>query len=408
MHEIRQGPRLRQRLPVRRRPATSPAAQLDALAREMCDRHTGIGADGLIVYETARRRASDAAVQRRRQPRRGVRQRRAGARRARSCATTRRPTRRVTIQTEAGAKHADADWTRRIARRSFRAAMGAAGRRLRQVCPSTSAGESRRPGRARTSATRSACCSDRCRTSGRFRRLGAALERHAMFPEGTNVEFAQVEAPDRVRILIWERGVGPTSSSGTGSCAALVAAAAFGGAARDAEVIAPGGAQRVEWRADSVYLTGWAEVLVRGRVAAADSAYRVTATAWQFLNAAFQRRRLAAAAGRVASRSLRSRAQRGYLRPRPQPAPPRSLRARCAVRASCTRRSASATRCAAGGRRSGRAGAARPAPSAVSASLRAPVAARVIARSASTRAAACRRRPASRHSARARGCRAHG
>ena len=85
-----------------------------------------------------------------------------------------------------------------------------------------------------------------------------------MFPEGTNVEFADVEGPDRVRILIWERGVGPTSSSGTGSCAALVAAAAFGGAARDADVIAPGGAQRVEWRDDSVYLTGWAEVLCEG------------------------------------------------------------------------------------------------------------------------------------------------
>ena len=80
-----------------------------------------------------------------------------------------------------------------------------------------------------------------------FQRLGAALERHPMFPEGTNVEFAHVEAPDRVRIRIWERGVGPTSSSGTGSCASLVAAAAFGGAARDAEVIAPGGSQRVEW-----------------------------------------------------------------------------------------------------------------------------------------------------------------
>ena len=98
----------------------------------------------------------------------------------------------------------------------------------------------------------------------RFRRLGAALERHPLFPEGTNIEFAQVERPDAVRILIWERGVGPTMSSGTGSCAALVAAAAFGGAARDAEVVAPGGGQRVEWRDDSVYLTGWAEVLFDG------------------------------------------------------------------------------------------------------------------------------------------------
>ena len=85
-----------------------------------------------------------------------------------------------------------------------------------------------------------------------------------MFPDRTNVEFVQVDAPDTLRILIWERGVGPTSSSGTGSCGSLVAAASFGGAARDAEVIAPGGSQRVEWRDDGVYLSGWAEVLFEG------------------------------------------------------------------------------------------------------------------------------------------------
>jgi diaminopimelate epimerase len=98
----------------------------------------------------------------------------------------------------------------------------------------------------------------------RFRRLGSALERHPMFPDRTNVEFAFVERPDLVRIVIWERGVGPTTSSGTGSCAALVAAAAFGGAARDATVVAPGGPQRVEWRDAGVYLTGWAEVVCEG------------------------------------------------------------------------------------------------------------------------------------------------
>ena len=93
---------------------------------------------------------------------------------------------------------------------------------------------------------------------------GQFVERHQLFPERTNVEFAHVEAPDQVRILIWERGVGPTQSSGTGSCAALIAAASYGGANRDAEVIAPGGAQRVEWRDDSVYLTGWAEIVCEG------------------------------------------------------------------------------------------------------------------------------------------------
>jgi diaminopimelate epimerase len=98
----------------------------------------------------------------------------------------------------------------------------------------------------------------------RFERLGAALATHAMFPEGTNVEFASVDAPDRVRILIWERGVGPTSSSGTGTSASAVAAAAHGGAARETDVSAPGGTQRVEWLSDGVYLTGWAELLLDG------------------------------------------------------------------------------------------------------------------------------------------------
>jgi diaminopimelate epimerase len=101
--------------------------------------------------------------------------------------------------------------------------------------------------------------------AGRFNRLGPAIATHAMFPEGTNVEFVQVEAPDRVRIAIWERGVGPTTSSGTGSCASAVAAAAHGGAAREMDVIAPGGTQRVEWREEGIFLTGWAEILFEGQ-----------------------------------------------------------------------------------------------------------------------------------------------
>ena len=99
----------------------------------------------------------------------------------------------------------------------------------------------------------------------RLHRIGPALQVHPAFPDAVNVELAQVEAPDRVRILIWERGVGPTESSGTGSCASAVAAAFAGGAARDVEVIAPGGSQRVEWdAANTVWLTGWAEIVLRG------------------------------------------------------------------------------------------------------------------------------------------------
>ena len=98
----------------------------------------------------------------------------------------------------------------------------------------------------------------------RFARLGPALERHAAFPQGTNVEFAELDAPDRVRIRIWERGVGPTESSGTGACAAAIAAIAHVGASRALDVVAPGGVQRVEWTADGLFLTGWAELLWEG------------------------------------------------------------------------------------------------------------------------------------------------
>lgn len=92
-------------------------------------------------------------------------------------------------------------------------------------------------------------------------RFGRALAVHPMFPEGTNVEFLRVDAPDRLSILIFERGVGPTASSGTGTCASAVAAACFAGALRDVEVTAPGGTQRVEWLDDGLWLTGWAEVM---------------------------------------------------------------------------------------------------------------------------------------------------
>ncbi len=98
-------------------------------------------------------------------------------------------------------------------------------------------------------------------TKERLHSVAAALAIHPFFPEGTNVELATVERPDQVRILIWERGVGPTEASGTGACAAAVAAAAYGGAARTSEVVAPGGTQRVEWTDDGIRLTGWAELI---------------------------------------------------------------------------------------------------------------------------------------------------
>ena len=235
-------------------------ASLPALAREICNRHTGIGADGLIVYETAGARASmrlfNADGSRAEVSGNGVR-----ALAALLLQDDPREAAALTIETEGGVKEVTRTGRDR-SRQIFRTAMGLP-TDLEQFTLEVS-GET-------LLLTRLNIGNPQCVLvgalpgEGGFQRLGAALERHPMFPGGTNVEFAHVEAPDRVRILIWERGVGPTRSSGTGSCAALVAAAAFGGAARDAEIIAPGGSQRVEWRDDSVYLTGWAEVLGMGR-----------------------------------------------------------------------------------------------------------------------------------------------
>jgi diaminopimelate epimerase len=99
-----------------------------------------------------------------------------------------------------------------------------------------------------------------------WRRLGRLIELHTRFPERTNVEFIRVVSRERIEVRIWERGVGETLSSGTGSSAAAVAACVNGLTGRRVTVETPGGGLEVEWRdADGeVVLTGEAEVVYRG------------------------------------------------------------------------------------------------------------------------------------------------
>ena len=66
------------------------------------------------------------------------------------------------------------------------------------------------------------------------RGTGSLIEHHPRFPEGVNVGFAHVIAPDRIRLRVWERGAGLTRACGTGACAALVAAARRGLTGRSA------------------------------------------------------------------------------------------------------------------------------------------------------------------------------
>ena len=98
-----------------------------------------------------------------------------------------------------------------------------------------------------------------------WRRIGHAIESHPQFPLRTNVEFVRVRDRQTIEVRVYERGVGPTLSSGTGACAAAVAACLNGHTDRRVRVEMEGGRLEVEWRDDGeVLLTGEAEVIYRG------------------------------------------------------------------------------------------------------------------------------------------------
>ena len=91
---------------------------------------------------------------------------------------------------------------------------------------------------------------------------GSLIEHHPLFPEGVNVGFAQVLAPDRIRLRVFERGAGLTRACGTGACAALVACARRGLTQRKATVVVDGGELVIDWDEVSghVFMTGPVEV----------------------------------------------------------------------------------------------------------------------------------------------------
>lgn len=232
---------------------------LPELARAMCHRQEGIGADGLILYALdaagARMRLFNADGSASEVSGNGVR-----------CLAVlvvrEKPAmKEVAIETPAGVKRLQRQAKSEIGM-TFRAAMG----RPEEIhaVEFQAAGEQVQAVSLLVGNPQCVLLDDPLQES-RLLKLGPAIEHHPRFPDRTNVSFARLEAPDRVRILIWERGVGPTRASGTGACGAAVAAAAYGGASRDVTVISPGGSQRVEWLDDGLYLTGWATLVFEGR-----------------------------------------------------------------------------------------------------------------------------------------------
>lgn len=94
---------------------------------------------------------------------------------------------------------------------------------------------------------------------------GPLIETHPAFPRKTNVEFVQVLSPGLMRMRVWERGAGPTMACGTGACATAVAAHLNGLAGRRVQVQLGAGALEIEWSEDNhVYMTGPAEEVFSG------------------------------------------------------------------------------------------------------------------------------------------------
>ena len=239
-------------------------AEAAAWARAVCDRHRGIGADGLILY---RRTAAGAAMtllnadgSAAEVSGNGVRCLAAIVAEGGDAGGGGAEAAEIAIETAGGVKTLTL-LEAASPRFRFRAWMGRpTGLARRQL---EAAGEQVSAIVLSVGNPQCIVLTDRL-DAARIARLGPALATHEAFPDGTNVEFVRVERPDRLCIRIWERGVGPTSASGTGACASAVAAAVFGGAAQAMDVVSPGGSQRVELTAGGIHLTGWAELTGRG------------------------------------------------------------------------------------------------------------------------------------------------
>lgn len=100
-----------------------------------------------------------------------------------------------------------------------------------------------------------------------WQELGALICTHRDFPAGTNVEFVRVISEAKIEFRIYERGVGPTHSSGTGTCASSAAAIALRGCRAELAASSIGGEQRVVWasRESEMRLTGPAAVICVGK-----------------------------------------------------------------------------------------------------------------------------------------------
>ncbi|MGH9470209.1 MAG: diaminopimelate epimerase [Terriglobia bacterium] len=246
------------------------------LAIAICDRHRGLGADGflLLLFPTDRRndgrvRFFNADGSEAEMSGNGIRCV------ARFLSASRRSPRPLRLETPAGVKEI-ARIPAQSGESEFRVAMGEPifepqripFRDTRAVPPLTDYPIDAGGGTHRVTITSMGnphCSLFVSSFDFDWRALGAALERHPFFPNRTNVEFVMVVSRAEIEVRFWERGVGETASSGTGSCGASVASILTGRTGRRVRVRTSAGVLRVEWpEAGGVFLAGPAERIAGG------------------------------------------------------------------------------------------------------------------------------------------------
>lgn len=97
-------------------------------------------------------------------------------------------------------------------------------------------------------------------------KYGSAIEKHNIFPKGTNVEFALASSPHNLKVYVWERGVGATPACGTGACAAYAAACKIGKCVLYADVLLPGGVLKISsGNKGNIQMRGPADIVFKGQ-----------------------------------------------------------------------------------------------------------------------------------------------
>lgn len=236
--------------------ASAWPGDIHSFTRAICNRHDGIGADGVewilpsrdadLRIKLVNADGSDAEISGN------------GTRCVGAWYCSQHPATVVRVETDAGVKtcelisHEDSTFT-------FRAAMGAPGLGPELAVGLTSGEVKGIP----VSMGNPHYVMFVDEFAPRWQEMAAEVATHRDFPQGTNVELVRVEAEHQLDVRIWERGVGETLSSGTGSSASAVAAIHAGRAKSPVHVRTPEGRQTVEWNTQ-VYLTGSATLLCRG------------------------------------------------------------------------------------------------------------------------------------------------